>query len=162
MANVIDILINAVWQGGPAVKQASGDMGAMADNATATSVEMAAVAARSGLLNQEMGRLGQEVALGNLTVGEAADKYDAFEGSLANVSQQAPKTSTSLSGIATKLFVVTAALTAAGVAVGKLYAGLKAGAELELTQQRLDRLAKTIGTTGAALEGDLRVATTAQ
>ncbi len=67
-------------------------------------------------------------------------------------------TGVSLSNIATKAFVVTAAITALAVAAKKTYATIREGAELQVTQKRFDRLATAIGTTSKALSDDLGAA----
>lgn len=55
--------------------------------------------------------------------------------------------------------VVSAAALGLGMAFKKVYEIGKAGAELELTRSRFDRLAASIGTTSDALMGDLKDAT---
>jgi hypothetical protein len=158
MANLIDILINATWGGGGALKSASGDLRAMGNNAASTSVELAAVQQRSGLLNKKLAELGTDVAEGTLTVAEATTQYQAYAGTLTEVSVAAPKASLNLAGLATKVFAVTAALGAATIAGKKFFDVLRQGAELEAVQIRFDRLAESIDTTGDALRGDLRIA----
>ncbi|MHC4336174.1 MAG: hypothetical protein ACYSUV_20860, partial [Planctomycetota bacterium] len=158
MANVIDVLINASWTGGAAVQSASTDLRGMSNAAAATSVEMAAVTQRSSLLNTALADIGQQVALGTLTVEQGADAYQQYEATLADVGTQAPKTGVNLAGLTTKIFAVGAAFTAVTLAARKGLEAIKSGAELELTIQRFDRLAETIGTTGDALTGDLIVA----
>jgi plasmid maintenance system antidote protein VapI len=130
----------------------------MSNAAAATSVEMAAVTQRSSLLNTALADIGQQVALGTLTVEQGADAYQQYEATLADVGTQAPKTGVNLAGLTTKIFAVGAAFTAVTLAARKGLEAIKSGAELELTIQRFDRLAETIGTTGDALTGDLIVA----
>lgn len=103
MANLIDILINARWQGGSATQQAKRDLGGI-DNAS-------------------------------------------------------QKSSVSLRGFATQAVAVTAALGTIAVAVKQGYEALQEGAEIDLANQRFERLAGTIGTTASALRMDLTEAT---
>jgi hypothetical protein len=159
MANVIDILINASWTGGAAVRSASTDLRGMSNAAAATSVEMAAGQQQAALLNSTLADLGGLVATGTITTELGAQAYEEYAASLAAVGLQAPETSVNLAGLATKVFAVTAAITAVTLAAKKGFAALEAGAEIELVERRFDRLARSIGTTGEALRRDLRIAT---
>jgi hypothetical protein len=159
MANVIDILINASWTGGAAVRSASTDLRGMSNAAAATSVEMAAGAQRASLLNTELASIGEQVALGKITVEEGAEAYKQYEGTLADVGTQAPKTGVNIADLSSKIFLAAAAFTAITLAAKKGIDAIKAGAELELIELRFDRLAESIDTTGEALRRDLRIAT---
>lgn len=158
MANIIDILINAKWTGSGAVGKAGSDLRQLGNKATASSVEIAAAGAKTQLLDTAMRGLGQEVALGNLTVDQATDAYNQYAGTLADVSVAAPKAGINIAALTTKLFAATAAFTGLVVTAKKVGAAIREGAEIELTIQRFDRLAESVGTTGEALRKDLSIA----
>jgi hypothetical protein len=159
MANLIDILINAKWTGGAAVTKAGGDLQKLGNNAAMSSVEMAAVQAKSRLLGTALSGLGEQVALGNLTTKQATEAYKQYAATLADVGVAAPKAGLNIAGLTSTVFALTAAITAAVVSAKKLGEAIVEGAELEATTIRFDRLAESIGTTGDALRQDLGIAT---
>jgi hypothetical protein len=69
------------------------------------------------------------------------------------------KAASGLESFASKAVLAGTAIGIVTVAASKAYDALERGAGLELTTQRFDRLAESIGTTGDALRGDLSQAT---
>lgn len=157
MTNLIDILISAKWLGGGALGKAGGDLRRLGDNAAMTSVEMAVARERAAGLNRVLSGLAEQVVLGNMTIEEATKLYEGFVEELGDVGKVAPKAAEGFGNISKSLFVYSAAAAAAVITTKKLFGEIKKGAELELVRQRFDRLAASIGTTGNALERDLRV-----
>jgi hypothetical protein len=68
------------------------------------------------------------------------------------------KSGLSFGALTTTAFAASAAVAGVTIAASKLYRTLRAGAELEATAIRFDRLAESIGTTGDALRADLGIA----
>ena len=159
MPNLIDILINAQWRGGSATQRAQQQLRNIGDSASEADVRLSAVAQRSALLGGKMGELGKQVALGNLTVEEAQQQYNQFAGSLSTVGAQAQTQGQNFTSLATKIGTVTLALGGVALTARQAFQAIERGAGLDLTRQRFDRLAESIGTTGDRLRNDLLQAT---
>lgn len=78
---------------------------------------------------------------------------------LAGIDDGAKKGAAGLTSFATKATIAAAAIGVVAVSAREAYEALERGAGLELTTQRFDRLALSIGTTGDALRQELAPAT---
>jgi hypothetical protein len=117
MANLIDILINAKWRGEPAIKDATGDLKKLENQADKTSTELKKQKGVMAGLSEGYLKFGLVMGAAGIAIGTAT------------------------------------------VAIKKLFAAIRGGAELEQVQIRFDRLAQSISTTGDALRDDLSIAT---
>ena len=180
MANVIDILVRAIWQGDQSVKKASTDLRAMGDNAASTSAEMEAVAQQTAIASAKLTELFESMESGEITAEEMQRQWNEFADTLPKVTEAADEVTTAVTNTAEavsevgevtpgtidnikkfrkELLVFGAAMAGSVILAKKFYRVLKEGAAIQLVTQRFDRLAASIGTTGEALERDLRIAT---
>ncbi len=154
-ANLIDILINAKWIGGAALKGVSGDLRQLGDNAAKTSLEMGIAAEKTRVFNSAVRRLSEAVVDGKISLEQATETLEALNKELGEVAKKAPKAQKGFAGFGKVLLGVSVGLAAATVAAKQLFEVIEEGAERQLVQERFDRLAVSIGTTGEALGGDL-------
>ena len=159
MASQLKIIIDALWQGRGQTHAARGDIQELAQSTEHADIRMAAMGQRSSLLQGKMKELGREVTLGSKTVEEATSEYKKFEGSLVDLGDGAQKGGASLRDLVTGAAKVTAVVGGVAIAARAAWRAFEDSAELELAERRFDRLSESIGTTGDALESDLRRAT---
>ncbi len=96
---------------------------------------------------------------GTLSLDKAQRELDQLQREMKEVDAQGKKFgqnfTKNFSLMQGKFLAVAAGITAAGFAAKKAFDFAKEGAEIRLVEERFDRLAVSIGTTGEALRGDL-------
>lgn len=92
-------------------------------------------------------------------VWRGRDDVRAAKRDLAGIDDSARKGGRGLADFATKAGIAVGVITALNVASNKAFDALERGAGLQLTQQRFDNLARSIGSTGEALDDKLGAAT---
>jgi hypothetical protein len=159
VANALDIILSATWRGGAATNQAQQAMRNLGHTVSSTTVEMAAAAARSNLLQNKIRQLGEQVALGKISVFEARTQYREFAGTLADVGDVAQTAAVPFDKLLGVIGTASAVFAGVTVAARAAWSTLEEGAGLELTARRFDRLAESVGVTGEAFRDDLREST---
>ena len=116
ITNALNYMIGAAWQGGQAVKTASGDLRSLDDAAIKTSLSTQTLASRSQLLDSKMRGLSKAVAGGKMTMAEATAKFKEFEKSLGPLPQGLENTTQKVGGFSSmmKQLVGAGAILAAG------------------------------------------------
>jgi hypothetical protein len=168
-----DAFIGGISRGTITLQDFGGELLRAADKAGLGTGQIERIASATGIFSEEQlaaGRasdalarrsreLTQAVQRGELTTREAGRAFRTFANEQLVAVKSTQSLGTRLQGLLPKIALLTTGVVGFGIVAKTAFDFAKQGAQLEYAELRFNRLASSIGTTGDALEKDLRKAT---